>query len=366
MNKTGSKLSEFIRITLAIGSKDIIDAMRNKTSLSIMLGVAFLVLTSQALPIMLGLRDMPKAYYVDQGKSLLMKELIRRDDFIIRPWLSQEELVGEIGASPEITLGLLVPADFDALAEDGAVIELEGTYPYWAPWSKVNERVAFFEEQLGQKTGTAVRINVDGHSAYPPLDSMGFPIMVSLSMTMVLITISSTLVPLFILDEKEKHTFEALLVSPAKTAHIVMGKAIAGLFYCLLAGLAVYLFNLKWWVHSEIALLVVLVGSLSAISIGLLLGTFFEDPTTINMWVGFVIIIQMVPVFLESIFRAKGSILLNTLLNWLPAVAISRLVRVSLVEHLDSALILSNLGVLSLWAVLVYGLVVRQVSRMDR
>jgi len=41
-------------------------------------------------------------------------------------------------------------------------------------------------------------------------------------------------------EEKEKHTMEALLVSPASYSQIVLGKTIAGIFYCLTAAAVVW------------------------------------------------------------------------------------------------------------------------------
>ena len=67
--------------------------------------------------------------------------------------------------------------------------------------------------------------------------------MISLSLAVVIITIGIILVPFLMIEEKENHTIEALMVSPAIYSQIVIGKAIAGTFYCLVAAAIVLLVN---------------------------------------------------------------------------------------------------------------------------
>ena len=65
--------------------------------------------------------------------------------------------------------------------------------------------------------------------------------MVTTTLAIALLTIGILLSPLLIIEEKESHTFEALLVSPASFTQVIAGKALAGASYCLIAALAVLL-----------------------------------------------------------------------------------------------------------------------------
>ena len=59
--------------------------------------------------------------------------------------------------------------------------------------------------------------------------------MIATVLVIVLATIGGFMVPYLILEEKQTHTMEVLLVSPASVSQIGTGKALAGLFYCLAA-----------------------------------------------------------------------------------------------------------------------------------
>jgi len=69
MKETNQPILESIRIIWAIALKDIVDAIKNRTTLTIILGTALLMLSSQALPFLLQFQDLPKAYAYDPGES---------------------------------------------------------------------------------------------------------------------------------------------------------------------------------------------------------------------------------------------------------------------------------------------------------
>ena len=60
MDTSKGKLSEGLRIIWAIVVKDIVDAIKNKTTISIILGMVMVMLTGQAMPLLLKLSDVSR------------------------------------------------------------------------------------------------------------------------------------------------------------------------------------------------------------------------------------------------------------------------------------------------------------------
>ena len=362
MKRTVRKFSESWRITWAIAAKDIVDALRNKTTLSIVVGVAFLMFTAMAGPLLLGLKDTPSAVVYDPGKSALIKALTARSEFRLRLADSLEEVKTVVVESPNVLLGLAIPPDFGP----GGSVVLDGYAAHWADPALVAERAAFFEEQLGQASSQAVRINTAGRVIYPSLDAGGQPFMISLALTIMILAVGFALVPYLLVEEKETHTFEALLVSPARFSQVAAGKALAGACYCLSAAVVVFLFNAKLFVHWEVAILAVLLGAAFAVAVGLLMGALFDNPATINLWVGVLFMLLLVPTFLAALDSTKVPEVVRTITPWLPSVALGRLLKIAMAGDVPAALLWPNVAVLAVSALVVYALVVWRVRRSDR
>ena len=359
-------LRESIRITLAIAAKDITDAIKNKTTLSIMLGVGVMMVAGMALPLLLVLRHTPVAVVYDPDRSTLIRGLTTRSEFRLRLVDSQEELESTVAGSPELMLGIVIPAGFQQAEGSGGEIEMDGYFAHWANSDKVAELVAFFEEELGEASWQTVRIHVAGHALYPSSDLGGQPFLLAMNLTILVLVVGLALVPYLLIEEKETHTFDALLVSPARYSQVVAGKALAGMFYCLCAAVVVFLFNIRWIVHWEIAALAFLWGAAFAVAIGLLLGIISENPTSVNLWVGLLLMLLLLPMLLLELASAKLPTLVQVILPWTPSVALAKLVGFSMVGPVPAASIWSNMGILAVESLVFYALVAWRVRRSDR
>jgi ABC-2 type transport system permease protein len=359
-------LRESARITLAIAAKDITDAIKNKTTLSIMLGVAVMMLSAMLLPLLLVLRGTPTAVVYDPARSTLIRGLTARNEFRLRLVDSQEELESAVAGSPELMLGIVIPAGFQQAEGSGGEIEMDGYFAHWANLDKVAELVAFFEEELSQASWQTVRINVAGHALYPSSDLSGQPFLLAMNLTILVLVVGLALVPHLLIEEKETHTFEALLVSPARYSQVVAGKALAGVFYCLCAAVVVFLFSIRWIVHWEIAALAFLLGAAFAVAVGLLLGIAAENPTTINLWMGLLLMLLLVPMLLAELASARLPAVVQEILPWTPSVALAKLVGYSMAGDVPATDIWSNAGVLAVESLIFYVLVVWRVRRSDR
>ncbi|NIM96459.1 MAG: ABC transporter permease subunit [Anaerolineales bacterium] len=367
MSGTNSaSIGEQIRITWAIARKDIADAIKNKTTISIAVGVALLMLSAQAMPLLLKLRSEPRAVYFDEGESVQMDGILKSREVVLSKASSLEELESTLGESSGALLGLVIPANFDQAAEVGEQIELDGFFVHFAGASDKTKAVAYFEQELSERIGIAVKINHEENIVYPGLESDGQPFMVSLSMIVVILTIGALLVPILMMEEKEKHTMEALMVSPASYSQIVAGKAVAGLFYCITAAAVVLLMNFLMINLWGLALLAVLAGALFTVAIGLLLGTVLDNPVTLNLWLGVMLIILLIPVFLAQVMGSRLPEAVSALIPWLPSMAMSKVLRISFSRSFPLDAVLLNLAIIAGFAVVTLALVVWRVRRMDR
>lgn len=355
-----------LRVVWAIIAKDFLEAVQNKIVLSIIIGTSFMVASSAVIPLILRSRDIPSAVVYDQGRSTIVRALTGRDDFRIRIVTKQEEMEELITQSPEVIIGLVLPADFDQRAGSSEVISLEGYTNHWADPEKITQRLAFFEEQLGLAIWGSVQIDVDGRVLYPSVGPKGQPYVFLLLLSITILTIGVTIVSVSFVEEKEAHTFQALLVSPAGFGQIVTAKALVGIIFCFIASGVVILANAYMVVHWEIALLGILLGAILAAGIGLLMGGISDNPSTTGMWAALLIIALLFLTFMQEFSRDSWPHLVRLALSWVPGPALIKLLGAAMAWEIPAGLLWTNAIALLSACVLVYGLVFWRIRQFDR
>ncbi|MCP4542708.1 MAG: ABC transporter permease [Chloroflexi bacterium] len=360
-----NKFSGALRVIWAIVLKDIVDALKNKMTLSVVMGVMVMMASNTMLPLMLTPKDTPIAIAYTPEKSTLVRGLTTRDEFKLRLADSQQEMQDAVGKSAVVVLGLGLPPEFNQAAGSGEVVQVEGYAPHWADPQQVAELVVFFEQELGKASWQTVRINVEGHT-YPPIDAGGQPLMVVMNLSMVLFSIGMSMVPYLLLDEKEMRTFDALLVSPARFSQIVIAKALVGLFYCLCAVAVALLFSFKFFVHWDVVILAIALGAALAVAIGLLTGAMCETQAAVNLWMGLALIGLLVPMFLTNVTSSRLPPIVQTILPWIPSVAFRNLIGYSMAGDLGAASVWLNAAILAGAAFIVLLVVVWRVRQSDR
>jgi ABC-2 type transport system permease protein len=369
MNTIGCEFSGslrgHVRIIGAIAAKDILDAIKNKTTVSVILGVAVLMLSSQAMPLIVKVSSVHRVVVYDAGESRLVPELKKNRQLRLIKASSQQEMEEILGEASGAMLGLALPADFDQALESDRPPELSGYFAHWVSRSDAIEEQAFFEAQLTELAGGPVRVNIEGNVVYPQPDSDGQPYMFSTVLVVAIITISAFLVPYLMIEEKETKTMDALLVSPASIGQVVIGKAIAGLVYGLAAAGVVIAFNQALVVHWGLVILAAFCGASFAVAIGLLLGSIFDNPQNMSLWVSLIFIVLLMPVFL-AMTRLNLPGILRTIMPWIPSAALAQVFRISFSGSVPLDQVLSNLGIVVGSAMLLLVAVVRIVRRSDR
>ncbi len=355
-----------VRIVGAIAAKDIVDAIRNKATLSIILGVGVLVLSSMAFPMLVRLQGTPFAVIYDPGRSTLIRALTAREEFRLRIVESQDEMEAAVGGASELALGLVIPEGFKEAAGTGGRVEMAGYVPHWADPDEVAAQVAFFEGVLSEASWQTVSIDVAGRAAYPSADDMGYPHMVVTSLVIAVLTVGLAMVPYLLLEEKGTHTFDALMVSPARYDQIVMGKALAGLVYCLTAGAVVLAINAQWVVHWWLVAVAVGLGAGFAVMLGLLLGSLFDNVSSVTVWMALLLMLLQVPIFLVGLDTSTWSSWLRAAFLGLPSVALDKLAAAAMLGALDDVNLGGSVALLLGSTLMVAVLVVWRIRREGR
>ena len=109
MTGVGKRLGEWVRIVLAVASKDVVDAIKNRVTISIILGVAMIVLSTQALPLLMKLRPEKKALVYDASRSAFVEEYGRGETYRFIEMPSRDIMLDEIGGIVAGTIGLEPP-----------------------------------------------------------------------------------------------------------------------------------------------------------------------------------------------------------------------------------------------------------------
>jgi len=360
------KLDENLRIIWAITSKDIADAIKNKIVQGVFIGVAFLMLSSQALPFLMSLKNESRAFYWDQGKSITIKDIVRSRELDLYPRDNLAYLHLTVSQSAEPVLGIIIPSNFDEEVGAGKNIELQANYAYWVQPDRLAVLRSYFEEQLSARIGVSIEINTDGDLLYPPADGLGYPMMIAFGVVLGVMTVGLLLTPYLIVDEKDTHTIDALMVSPAKTIHLMIGKSLVGLFYSVSASLMIFVFSWRWVVHWDVMMMAVLLGGLSAVSLGLLVGIFIETPTNVNMVVALVLAGLSMSMYFSMSLATKVSPFFLSMMDALPSVAMYKIVRISFTEIVSGEDVWINSTILLFWIVVFLSIGGWRIRRLDR
>jgi ABC-type Na+ efflux pump permease subunit len=368
MDSARTPAGERLRIIGAIAAKDITDAIKNKTIISIVLGMAMMMLSAQAFPFLLKLSATPRAVVYDagtppDGTSPLISAMAEDGTYRLTEVDSQQAMEDTLADLNAEVLGLVIPAGFEQALEPGAQGELQG-YVVWARRSAAGRLAGEMERYLGTLLQTPVHVQVEGNLVYPSPEGTGSLGMIAAVLTLVLVTTGGFLVPYLIFEEKQTHTMDALLVSPASATDITAGKALAGVAYCLTAMAIVLAFNYSTVVSWGVAILAVLVGAMLAVGVGLLMGTLFETAQQVGAWMVIPIMALMAPIMLATLGNLPP--ILDSLLPWLPTIALGNLFLLSFSGTATLTQALPDLALVLVWTLPLYAAVIWRVRRSDR
>ena len=154
MEELADRLRTGARIIWAIASKDIVMAIKNRTTLANMIIVLLMIMVFRGLPNLIGQEDRFLIVY-DAGDSRLLAELETHPQFNpLRATSMQRfrELLDDLDVH---SLGLVIPADYDHIADSGRQPVLDG-YFVWPNRFAVDELRSDYEGRLSELAGQPI------------------------------------------------------------------------------------------------------------------------------------------------------------------------------------------------------------------
>ena len=361
----GMTLRDKLRVTLAITAKDMLEGLRNKTTLTVVVTVILMILMYRFLPLITGAGDPAPVFVYEAAPSAALADLEFSSAVRVRSSPSLDALKRRIGDGNEPELGLVIPADFDARAAVGEIPDIQGYVLHWVSQNEATELVQQTEDAIYEETGLDVRITLSEARIYPAVENDGAAFMASLGVIFALCMLGISFIPHLMIEEKSARTLDALMVSPASVWMVVSAKVLTGLAYGLLIGVPSLLIYgpviLNWGVAGSAILAI----SVFAIGVGLLLGTLVHTRQQLMAWAWVAIIPLMLPPFLAVMQELIPGWLVR-LLPWIPTVAASLLIRASAAVEIPLGFILRNLAIILVWSAIVLGVTVNVIRRRDR
>ncbi len=312
------------RIVFALAAKDIVDALKNKTTLTMILGLAMMMLTVQALPLLLKLDERPRVAIYDAARSGMADTLRQGRTVQVYELRTADDALNTAVETSGALVAVMLPEGWEDSTGD---LTIEGYLAYWIPAKTAAQLVQDIERALTAVTGRSVTIHTK--TVYPTLENGGHTIMVALGLVLATILITAILVPYLILEEKTTHTMALLRVSPASVSQILLGKGFAGAVYGILAAGVLLAFNLSM-IHLWTILLPAIIGIvLFGVGLGLLVGILVENEGSVQMWVGLLAVILIFPLMLAFVGSEKLPAWVQQIVAWLPTTAVFDLIRLS-------------------------------------
>ena len=358
--QTTGKFSRNLRIILAITSKDILDAVKNKTILSVLLSALFLFGFYMLFPILE--QEDTIDLYADGG-SAWIPALQDSKPYKINILETQEAMQYRVSRRGEQELGLELPTGFDQAVANGGPVNLQGYLINWIGEKKASQLISQAETQLTGVIGAPVSITVERLFMLP--ESTGSGLSRGLGSLLLVLLCGLLLVPILMLEEKRTRTLDALLVSPASTGQITLGKALAGLFFCILGFGIASLFNRTLILQWGLVLLAGIGVALFSVSLGLFLGAMVENHQQMKLIANILIFSLVIAIFI-SIESQILPAWLATFCRWLPTTAAFDLMRASFTPHTELTFIAPRLAVMLLSTVALLVVVAWKTRRMDR
>jgi ABC-2 type transport system permease protein len=363
--RMGLKVQDRVRVILAIAKKDLVDAIKNKSILSQVFTVAFLIVFYRFLPAFENRDELPRLALYDAGNSVLVTTLEQSTTIKLVEFSTQEGMQAYIEDEDVVILGLVLPAGLDRQIGSGESVELEGYLIHWASDQEARETTEFFETELEKITSLPIQIHTEGNVVYSIPNSTGRSFLGSLIAVLALIVAGAFIVPILVLEEKQDKTLEALLVSPADPNTIVLAKALSGSIYCAIAIAAVLALNHTLVANWTLAIFTALIGILFSTSVGLFLGSIFEVKQQLTLW-GFMLINLLgIPMFLSMMVDIIPAGIM-AVINFIPTVALMRIFQASFSKGISLNVIGLELIIVLGATLIVFGVVTWVVRRSNQ
>lgn len=324
-------------VVTAIARKDLVDAIRNRYLLTALITPLFVAVLFRVLLPGVNSQNTLTIVVHDPGTSQLVAQLRAIPQIGVVEAGSLDATAGEVEKRKAIG-GLIVPANFDADVAAGKQPELK----VYVNNRKSSLEHAGFRRLLDQQLASLVKYPEPARLVWIDvakdpnqqtarglsLNQMLLPLLLVMTFAMT----GALVVPLLLVEEKEKRTLDFLLTSPASLSEIITGKALTGIAYSLLIAGLLLAVNRQLVANWPLTLLATLLGLLFVVALGLLMGSLINNAMQVNTWAGFVVFVLLAPSFPSLGVPAA----VETAMRFIPTYYVSEALKLSLTGSISS------------------------------
>ena len=218
----------------------------------------------------------PRLGIVDEGESQVVQN-VRDVEGIQVTFPETAAALKTLVENNDLDGGLVLPAGFDGALQAG---QMPNVQFFFGGQSLASNRVVLgvtMVDLIRQVAGSPAPIDVEtitvGEGDTVPIVSRLLPLIVLMA-----VLIAGALTPATsLVEEKEKRTLTALLVTPTRLSDVLIGKGALGFILAMATGVVTLALNGALGANPAALLLVLVLATLMAAEVGLILGSFAKD-----------------------------------------------------------------------------------------
>ena len=224
--------------------------------------------------------EKPNLGIVDEGDSQLVTMAGELTSITTIEYDTVSELKQAV-ESGALDIGIVLPEDFDDSVTQGEEIEI--TAYVWGESLAQNRIILgvtiinLVRDLAGQEAPVEIAATNLGDEVSIPWADRILPLIVLMAVFIGGVFIPATSV----VNEKEKKTIEALVVTPTTIGDVIVSKGILGIILSLFMGIVILALNQAFGAEPALLVLVMTLGAIMAAEIGLLLGVLMKDTTSL-------------------------------------------------------------------------------------
>lgn len=217
---------------------------------------------------------------VDEGSSQLVAKFEKLNSVAARKYGTVPEVLQAV-ESGAVDMGIVLPKDFDSSIEQGKKAELIAYV--WGESLAKNRTILgvtiadAVREMAGQESPVEINSVSLGDKMSIPWNDRLLPLIV-----LITVIIGGAFLPATsIVNEKEKNTLQALVITPASMGDVFLAKGLLGIILGLFMGIVLLVLNQAFGAEPMLLILVLGLGAVMAAEFGLLFGAATKDITTL-------------------------------------------------------------------------------------
>jgi len=228
--------------------------------------------------------EKPRLGILDEGHSQLVAMFQELDSVITKEYATTSE-IKQATESGAVDMGIVLPDGFDNAVIRGETVTIEA-YIWGESLAKHRTILPVtIADQVRQVGGQEVPVEIEsvtlGDEVSIPWGDRLLPFLVLMAVFLGGLMVPAT----SLINEKEKKTLEALIITPTTIGDVFVAKGLVGVILSLFVGVAILVLNQAFGAQPLLLVMVLLLGAIMAVEFGLIAGALLKDFSTLfTIW----------------------------------------------------------------------------------